>query len=132
MPTLLDTHAWVWWVSEDRRLSRKARSAVEKAQSQDDLWLSLISIWEVAKKVEKKQLVLDRSINQWLDAATLINGLHLWELAQPILVQSCSLPQPFHGDPADQLIVATARHHEALLITKDKKIRSYPHVRTLW
>ena len=132
MPILLDTHAWIWWATNDARLSRKAAAAIEKAQSQVDVWLSLISIWEVAKKVEKQQLVLDRPLDQWLDAATIIRGLHLWELTRPILVQSCSLPGPFHVDPADQLIVATARHHEAVLITKDEKIRSYPHVRTAW
>jgi PIN domain nuclease of toxin-antitoxin system len=132
MPTLLDTHAWMWWVNEDSRLSRKARTTIEQAQSKDDLWLSLISVWEVAKKVEKGQVALDRAIDQWLDEATIVQGLHLWELTRPILVQSCSLPQPFHGDPADQIIVSTARHHEAPLITKDKKIRDYPHVRTIW
>ena len=132
MPTLLDTHTWIWWVSEDARLSRKALSALKQAQSQDDLWLSMISLWEVSKKVEKRQLILDRPLEQWLDAATFIAGLHLWELTRPVIVQSCALPAPFHGDPADQLIVATARLHEALLISKDQKIRSYPHVRTLW
>jgi PIN domain nuclease of toxin-antitoxin system len=132
MPVILDTHAWVWWVSQDSRLSRKAKTVVEQAQSEDDLWLSLISVWEVSKKVEKGKLVPDRPIEQWLDAATLIQGLHLWELTRPILVQSCSLPRPFHGDPADQLIVATARHHEATLVTKDQRIRDYPNVRTVW
>lgn len=70
MATLLDTHAWVWWVSEDRRLSRPARRLIEKAVSGDDLWLSMISIWEVAKKVEKGQLVLDRPLGAWLDTAS--------------------------------------------------------------
>jgi len=132
MPAILDTHAWLWWLNGDTRLSKKAKAAVDKAQAQDDLWLSMISIWEVAKKVEKKQLVLDRPLNQWLDAATMLPGLHMWELTRLILVESCELPQPFHGDPADQLIVATARHHAANLVTKDQRIREYPHVRTIW
>jgi PIN domain nuclease of toxin-antitoxin system len=132
MPTLLDTHAWVWWVTRDARLSRKAKAEVERAQADDNLWLSLISVWEVAKKVEKRQLVLDRPLDQWLDSATFVQGLHLWELTRPVLVESCSLPSPFHGDPADQMIVATARHHEATLITKDARIQNYQHVRTAW
>jgi len=119
-------------VNGDARLSKKAKVAVDKAQAQDDLWLSMISIWEVAKKVEKKQLVLDRPLSQWLDAATMLPGLHMWELTQLILVESCELPQPFHGDPADQLIVATALHHAATLVTKDQRIREDPHVRTIW
>jgi PIN domain nuclease of toxin-antitoxin system len=56
MPAILDTHAWMWWVNGDTRLSKKAKAALEKAQAKDDLFLSMISIWEVAKKVEKKQI----------------------------------------------------------------------------
>jgi PIN domain nuclease of toxin-antitoxin system len=132
MPILIDTHAWLWWVTADGRLSKKAKTNIAAAQERNDLWLSLISVWEVAKKVEKKQLVLDRPLDQWLDIAMAMPGLNTYELTRPVLVQSCQLPQPFHGDPADQLIVATARHHGALLITKDMKIRRYPNVRTLW
>ena len=132
MPTLLDTHAWMWWVSEDKRLSKRAQTAIRKAQSGEDLCLSLISVWEVANKIEKRQVVLDRGLEQWLDLATTMPGLHLWELSRAIVVESCQLPQPFHGDPADQMIVASARHHGATLITKEGKIRDYAHVRTLW
>ncbi len=132
MPTLLDTHAWVWWVTEDRRLSGSARRAIDKGQAKDALSLSLISIWEVAKKVEKGQLVLDRPVDDWLDLATTRPGLHLADLTRPILVESCRLPPPFHGDPADQIIVATARDHDAIIVTKDRQIRGYAHVRSVW
>ena len=89
-------------------------------------------MWKLAKKTEKAQLVLDRPLDQWLDQATVQPGLHLAELTRPILVESCRLPGPFPGDPADQIIVATARHHEAAVITKDRAIRTYPHVRSIW
>jgi PIN domain nuclease of toxin-antitoxin system len=97
-----------------------------------DLWISLISVWEVAKKVEKKQLVLDRPLDRWLDEAVSERDLGVWELTRPVLVQSCQLPQPFHGDPADQILVATARHYGAILVTKDQRIRRYPHVQSFW
>lgn len=132
MPTLLDTHAFVWWVTDDRRLSRTARRAIDRAQAAEALQLSLISIWEIAKKVEKGQLVLDRPVNAWLDLATMRPGLHLLELTRPILVESCRLPQPFHGDPADQIVVASARSHDAVIVTRDQKIRDYDHVRSVW
>lgn len=132
MTTLLDTHAWVWWVTEDRRLSRRAKAAIAAALADEDLWLSFMSVWEIAKKVEKARLVLDRPLDQWLDDALAPEGLGMWELTRPVLVESCQLPQPFHGDPADQMIVATARRHDAVLITKDEKIARYAHVRTLW
>ena len=132
MRTLLDTHAWLWWVTPDRRLSRRAKAAIATALGKQDLWLSLISVWELAKKVEKQQLILDRPIDQWLDEAVTVPGLGLWELTRPILVHSCELPPPFHGDPADQILVATARRHGAVLVTKDQRIRGYAHVHSLW
>ena len=132
MPTLLDTHAWVWWVTEDRRLSRPAQRAIDKAQANDVLWLSLISLWEVAKKTEKRQLLLDRPLDDWFDLATTRPGLHLAELTRPILAESCRLPAPFHGDPADQIIVATARDRDAVIVTKDRLIREYEQVRSIW
>jgi PIN domain nuclease of toxin-antitoxin system len=132
MPTLLDTHAWVWWVTGDRRLTTSARRLIERARATGSLMLSLISVWEVAKKVEKGQLVLDRPLDDWLDLAGSRPDLNLAELTRPILVESCQLPQPFHGDPADQLIVATARDRAATIVTRDERIRTYPHVRSVW
>ena len=132
MRTLLDTHAWIWWVTDDRRLSRRAHAAITGALAEQDLWLALISVWELSKKVEKRQLVLDRPLDRWLDEALTAPGLGIWELTRPILVQSCELPQPFHGDPADQMLVAAARHHGAVIVTKDQRIRRYPHVQSVW
>lgn len=131
-PILLDTHAWIWWVTGDARMSRRAKSVIAKSAAQQHLRISLVSVWEVAKKVEKRQLVLDRPLDQWLDAAMTADGLSVWELTRPILVESCELPQPFHGDPADQMLVATARHHGAKVVTKDDHIRRYPYVQSVW
>ena len=132
MTALLDTHAWVWWVTEDRRLSKRAHGAIERARKGDGLGLSAISIWEVAKKVEKGQLTLDRPVDEWLDIALAADGLQLLELTRPVLVDSCRLPGSFHGDPADQIIVATARRRAASLITADARIHEYGHVKTIW
>ena len=132
MPTVLDTHAWIWWVTSDRRLSRRARTAIDRAQSRGELWVSMISTWEIAKKVEKGQLALDRPLEEWFEAALSSEGLHVAEMTRPILIDSCRLPQPFHGDPADQIIVATARAHSATLVTRDARLRDYAQVRTVW
>lgn len=131
MPRLLDTHAWIWWVTEDSRLSRKAKAEISRAAEHKDLLLSMISIWELAKKVEKGQLTLDRDLNDWLDLA-LARPLQLVDMDRRILVESCRLPGSFHGDPADQIIVSTARTQTAILITKDQRIRRYAHVQTFW
>lgn len=130
--TLLDTHAWIWWVTGDSRLSKRARTTIERAAGDDDLAISAISIWEVAKKVEKRQLDLDRPLDDWLDAALAPEGLQVLELTRTVLVESCALPSPFHGDPADQIIVATARKRAASLVTADIRMRDYPHVQSVW
>ncbi|MDP2054873.1 MAG: type II toxin-antitoxin system VapC family toxin, partial [Acidobacteriota bacterium] len=119
MPVVLDTHAWIWWVTSDRRLSRRARAAIQKPLARGEVWISMISIWEMAKKVEKGQLALDRPLDEWVEAALSAEGLHVAEMTRPILVDSCRLPLPFHGDPADQIIVATARSLSATVVTKD-------------
>lgn len=130
--TLLDTHAWMWWVTGDPRLSKRARTATERAAGDADVAISAISIWEVAKKVEKGHFELDRPLNDWLDAALAIEGLQVLELTRKVLLESCGLPRPFHGDPADQIIVATARTRAATLVTADTRIRGYGHVQTVW
>ena len=132
MLTLLDTHAWIWWVAEDRRLSPAARRAIDRAARGSTLALSMISVWEVAEKTEKGALVLDRPVAEWIDQALAQPGLQSIELSRPILLESCRLPQPFHGDPADQLIVSTARIRDAVIVTRDARIREYPHVRSVW
>jgi len=132
MPVVLDTHAWVWWATEDRRLSRQAAGAIRRAAAGEGVSISAISVWEVAKKVEKQQLVLDRPVQHWIERALALPGLTVAELTPAILIESCGLPQPFHGDPADQIIVATARHLRATVVTGDRKLRDYGHVQTVW
>ena len=132
MPIVLDTHAWVWWVAEDGRLSEPARDAIDSSLAEGTLWLSSISIWEVAKKVEEGQLTLDRTLEDWLDLALEPAGVKTVPLCRSVLVESCRLPDALPGDPADQMIVATARSQGAVLITRDAKLREYRHVRTLW
>lgn len=101
-------------------------------RDQGNLWLSAISIWEVAKKVEKRKLVLDRGLDDWLDLALERGGLKVAPLDRHILVESCRLPASFAGDPADQIIVATARSRGAVLITRDAGLRDSEGLRTLW
>lgn len=132
MSIVLDTHAWIWWVTEDGRLSDQARKAIETSLAEGSLWLSSISIWEVAKKVEKGQLILDRALDDWLDLALEPAGVKTVPLSRSVLVDSCRLPDALRGDPADQIIVATARTQGAVLVTRDAKLREYSHVRTLW
>ncbi len=132
MPAVLDTHALIWWVTEDRRLSARARKAADRAAARGDLFVSMISLWEIAKLVEHGKLAFNQPLDAWLDAVLASGAIQVAELTQRILLDSCRLPQPFHEDPADQIVVATTRSLSATLITRDARIRDYPHVRSLW
>ena len=126
---ILDTHIWMWWVDNSQRLNQKYRDCIEEYQSQE-LGVSIISCWEVAKLVENRKLAFSISVDEWLVAALAYPGVQLLELTIPIIVESTKLTG-FHRDPFDQVIVATARIYSCPLLTVDAKILAYPGVQTL-
>ena len=86
----------------------------------------------VAKLVERGRLTLPCPVFEWLQQALAYPGVRLIELSPRICAESTQLPGSFHRDPADQIIVATARVLDMPLITRDEKILAYPHVKHLW
>ena len=120
-------HIWVWWVHDDARLPDPYRAYLQTNESRG-LGVSIISCWEVAKLVEYGRLVLPHPVAEWLDQALAYPGIHLLDLTPRIVVESTQLPGTFHRDPADQLIVATARAYDLPLVTLDDRIRAYAHV----
>jgi PIN domain nuclease of toxin-antitoxin system len=126
---VLDTHAWIWWVDGDERLTLAQRDAIA-AEEGSLIGVSAISCWEVAKLVELGRVALSCSLEEWLDQALSYPGVQLIALTPEIAIESTRLPGDFHRDPADQIIVATARVYGCSLITSDEKILKYPHVLT--
>lgn len=126
---VLDTHIWVWWVHNDARLTDKYRKIIQNYED-EGLGVSVFSCWEVAKLVELKKLILHCPIHEWLDTALQYPSIQLLELTPAIVVESTQLPGEFHRDPADQIIVATARIYDCPLLTVDDKILKYSHVVT--
>ena len=126
---LLDTHIWVWWMSDKGRLRKSHRALLES--SGETFGVSVISCWEVAKLVENGRLVLDQPVEVWISRALTKPGLQLLPITLEISIESTQLPQPFHRDPADQMIVATARHNRLRLLTEDDRILAYAHVQTV-
>ena len=124
---VLDTHVWVWWVHDDAQLPENYRAYIQ-AHEADGLGVSIISCWEVAKLVEYQRLKLPIPVAEWLDQALAYPGIQLLDLTPRIVVESTQLPGTFHRDPADQMIVATARVYDSPLVTLDDKIRAYSHV----
>lgn len=123
---LLDTHIWVWWESNPGRLGRPHLEILNN--SAERFAVSMISCWEVAKLVEYGRLDLGRPVAEWIESALMRPGLDLLPLTPAIMVESTQLPEPCHRDPADQLIVATARIYGIPLLTADLRIIAYPHV----
>jgi PIN domain nuclease of toxin-antitoxin system len=123
---LIDTHIWIWWEADPRRLRSSHHSILERTEER--FAVSVISCWEIAKLVQYGRLDLDRPVGDWLNSALSRPGLELLPISPEIAVESAQLPEPFHRDPADQLIVATARIRRIPLLTEDSKILAYPHV----
>ena len=132
MKYLLDTHVWVWWHMQPKSLSGKVRSLIENPERYSEMLLSAISLWEFCKLLEKERIGISCSPEEWLSQALDMPKLRIVPLTPTIAYRSTTLPQPFHDDPPDQIIVATARQENATILTKDRLIRDYPHVRTLW
>jgi PIN domain nuclease of toxin-antitoxin system len=127
---ILDTHEWIWWAQADKRLPKKHAEVIKKYES-GGLGVSAISLWEVAKAVEHGKLYFSISVEEWLKKALSYPGIQLLNLTPQIAVESTQLPENFYKDPADQIIVATARVFDIPPITTDDKIRNYPHVKLL-
>ena len=127
---VLDTHVWVWWVHGDPLLPPDHKQIVQDHEVAG-LGVSAISCWEVAKLVEYGRLTLPDSVEKWMMQALAYPGIRFLPVTPEIAIESTQLPQPFHKDPADQIIVATARVHNSPLVSCDTKIRSYRHVQLL-
>jgi PIN domain nuclease of toxin-antitoxin system len=127
---VLDTHIWVWWVHGDERLT-SSQSEMIQASETDIIGVSAISCWEIAKLVENRRLELPVSLEKWFEQALGYPGVRILELTPEISIESTRLPGDFHRDPADQIIVATARVHNCPLVTSDERILDYPNVKTI-
>lgn len=134
-PLLLDTHCWLWaQLGLTEHLSRPAVDAIREAESAGRLRVSVISTWEVAMLEKRGRIALPMNIRTWIDEALGKPGISVAPLTPDIAVESVHLPGDLHGDPADRLLVATARVLGATLLTKDTRILRYGrqrHVRAL-
>ncbi|MFQ5649947.1 MAG: type II toxin-antitoxin system VapC family toxin [bacterium] len=126
---LLDTHAWIWWVNEDERLSSRAHEIISH---DDSVGVSVISCWEVAMLVAKQRIGFMIDVQDWIEQALARPKLRLLQLTPKIIVSSTRLPGNFAGDPADCMIVATCLHHGVSLVSKDRKVQGYRQVNVIW
>ncbi len=132
MNYLLDTHTWIWWHSQPQMLSEKVKKLIAKPSHYKSILLASISLWEFCKLIQKGRLQISCSAEDWMRQALDMPKLQVISLTPEIAYQSTVLPEPIHQDPADQIIVATAREENAVILSKDQRILSYSHVKSLW
>lgn len=116
---LLDTHVVLWATFNDDRLGRHAAKAINLASRENRLAISAITPWEIGLLASKKRINLYKDVKEWVRDALAKPGVALVPLEPEIAVASTCLPFEMHPDPADRILVATARHMGATLITAD-------------
>jgi PIN domain nuclease of toxin-antitoxin system len=121
----LDTHIWLWLAAGTEPLSRPARDAIAVAAGGGTLRVAAMSVWEIAMLASRNRIVLGKPTAEWVEEALSAPGLALEPLSPMIAIESCQLPAGFRSDPADHLIVATARMTGATLMTRDRRILGY-------
>jgi len=125
---LLDTHVWVWSQVEPDRIGPKAQRELETATR---LYVATISSLEIARLASVGLLELDESIDQWIQASVEALQCSSIEMTHKVAVGAYQLPGEFHKDPADRILVATAREHNLTLVTADERILAYEAVKCL-
>jgi PIN domain nuclease of toxin-antitoxin system len=111
----------------NERLGQKSRDLINASAQARSLYVSAITPWEIAMLVNKGRLSFSQEIGEWLRIALSMPGIQMVPLSIEIFVASTQLPGDFHADSADRVIVATARHLGATLVTEDKLILTYTH-----
>lgn len=121
-PPLLDTHAWIWWIDQDPRLGASTIAVLDALPRDQRPFLCDISLWEVAMLVERGRIELDLPLAEWLDAAAHPRSVQVVGITPQIATAAASLPDSFHRDPADRLIVATSRALGFPVLSHDRLI----------
>jgi PIN domain nuclease of toxin-antitoxin system len=131
---LLDTNAFIWMAAGDSSLGQAARDAIERAREEDGLRVAAITLWEISMLARKKKLRFEGDILAWVETTLTQSGIRLEPLHPSIAVNAERLPGHIQRDPADRMIVATARHLACPLLTSDREILAYAdqgHVQAL-
>ncbi|MBW1800982.1 MAG: type II toxin-antitoxin system VapC family toxin [Deltaproteobacteria bacterium] len=130
MKLLLDTCCIIWAVSEPSAVSKNAKALLTADES--EIYVSVISVAELACAVERRRIVIDRHWKTWFRYYTSLNNWQVEDISLEIMEEAYSLPDTFHSDPADRIITATARLNHCTILTADKRILAYPHVKATW
>jgi len=125
---LLDTHVWLWSFLEPQKLGRAVAETLEN--SENEIWLSPISVWELILLVRKKRVALDLPVEKWVQSANAQAPVREAPLNSEVILATMQIHLP-HGDPADALIVATAKTFDLTLVTFDRRLRRLKDISVL-
>ncbi|WP_342270558.1 type II toxin-antitoxin system VapC family toxin [Rickettsia endosymbiont of Orchestes rusci] len=131
---LLDTHVVLWIMLEPEKIPEAIKQHIKIALENKLLFFSSISLWEIAMLAHKKRININQPIKDFLQSITNIKGLSIKNISVEVAAESSLLINDFHNDPADRLIVATAKCYNATLITRDQKILTWAkfgHIKSL-
>jgi PIN domain nuclease of toxin-antitoxin system len=128
MNCLLDTHVVIWSQEQLENIGTTTLAILE--DTANDIYISPVSTLEIARLIQLRQISLRGKLKNWIEAAARNLLAHTIEVSHAIAMKAYDLTEPFHKDPADRLLVASAGIHELTMITADEKILNYPHVRT--
>lgn len=129
MRLLLDTHVWLWAATQPENLGRNTRAVL--VDRRNNRMVSAASVLEIARLAAGGQILLSTPAKKWIDESSEILMLDHLPITGDIAIEAYLLPAPFHRDPADRLLVATARIHNLVLVTADERILGYHSVRSM-
>ena len=125
MPFVLDTHVWLWAAEGMDRIGDSERTVIDAAHANREVFVSVISIWEIAHLDRRGRIRLSLPCAEWVNRALYLRPIELVELTRDIAIAAAQLPGPIHGDPMDRFIAATARVIGATLVTRDRRLLAY-------
>ncbi|MFM8708025.1 MAG: type II toxin-antitoxin system VapC family toxin [Planctomycetia bacterium] len=129
MSFLLDTHVWIWTQEQPDAIGKKARAILETTS--EELCISAVSSLEIARLVSGGLLELKGSLDRWVRSAVDSMEARSIDVDHRVAIEAYKLPGRFHKDPADRMLVATARINDLTLVTADERILAYREVRSL-
>jgi PIN domain nuclease of toxin-antitoxin system len=125
MAFVLDTHVWLWLAEGARPLDPATVSRIDEARPSGEVFVSVMSIWELALLEASRKIYLSLPLSEWVQASIGTRTVVVAALTPGIAIASTRLPGEIHRDPSDRIIVATARALGATLVTRDRRLAAY-------
>ncbi|TAE56098.1 MAG: type II toxin-antitoxin system VapC family toxin [Nostocales cyanobacterium] len=129
MKLLLDTQCWLWWFAEPERLNEEAITQI--ADENNELWLSVASVWEMGIKVAIGKLPLPEALDSYISSRMVRLGAKYLEITTSHALRTAILPL-HHRDPFDRMLIAQAQMEDMIIITADKMFQEYEDTSILW